>query len=644
MKGHKKRTGRGPHPIELRRRAVKLYLEEGVPLDLVATEIGVHKSTICGWAKRYQSEGEAGLQRHRRSAGGRAKLPAAVKAKIVEVKGQHPGFGVKRIAQWMRRVLFLPSSPETVRRTLHQKKLILPRKQKAPRNAVKPRFFERSTPNQLWQSDIFMFRLGGKNAYLIGFIDDYSRYLVGLDLFRSQTADHVLEVYRTAVAEYGVPKEMLTDQGRQYANWRGKTRFQLELQKDRVHHLMSRPHHPMTLGKIERFWKTIWEEFLVRAQFGSFEEARERVRWWVKYYNHKRPHQSMEGHCPADRFFQIQQELRKVIEAGIRENVQELALRGEPKEPFYMVGRMGGQSVVLSVEKGQFRMQVDGEDGEQNVTYPKKGAEDEREGNGQEQGSGFAKATPDRETGVQCAGEGRGRAGVVDGEAATDGGVPGNRDQHDLADELAGAGAGGVAGGAGAADAGRGRSGRTAGAEVGEAVGGEDPDACPLPTEREGRRGRIRPAAVGATADPSSEERCKPGAGDGVDREQVGQFGPALSGADARIPAEQIERAEYESTQGRGSAPRTGAAEGGTNHPGEKWGDHRDGSGGADGGFAQDLLPVGTARPGGADRIAPGPGGGSAGEPAGRGEGRSAPAGAGTGGPTSSAGADDAHP
>ena len=68
------------------------------------------------------------------------------------------------------------------------------RKPKPPRNPPKPRFFERSTPNQLWQTDIFTFRLGGKNAYLIGFIDDHSRYLVGLDLFCSQTAEHVLEV------------------------------------------------------------------------------------------------------------------------------------------------------------------------------------------------------------------------------------------------------------------------------------------------------------------------------------------------------------------------------------------------------------------------------------------------------------------
>jgi transposase InsO family protein len=68
----------------------------------------------------------------------------------------------------------------------------------------------------------------------------------------------------------------------------------------------------MTLGKMERFWKSILEEFLLRAQFGSFEEARERIRLWVQYYNHQRPHQGIGGLCPADRFFEIHHELKKM--------------------------------------------------------------------------------------------------------------------------------------------------------------------------------------------------------------------------------------------------------------------------------------------------------------------------------------------
>src|SRR5208337_5056322 len=119
--------------------------------------------------------------------------------------------GVKRISQLLKRAFFLSASPETVRRTLKAASLAGPSGKKPRRNITRPRSFERSTPNQLWQTDIFTFRLGGRYAFLIGFIDDYSRYITGLELFRSQTAQNVIEVYRRAASEYNPPKEMLTD-------------------------------------------------------------------------------------------------------------------------------------------------------------------------------------------------------------------------------------------------------------------------------------------------------------------------------------------------------------------------------------------------------------------------------------------------
>jgi len=115
----------------------------------------------------------------------------------------------------------------------------------------------------------------------------------------------------------------------------GTTRFDQELGKDRVKHIKSQAHYPMMLGKIERFWKTVYEEFLVRAQFGSFEEAQERIRHWVQYYNHKRPHQGIGGLYPADRYFEIQGELRKIMEKGMakpRINLEAMATVTELEE------------------------------------------------------------------------------------------------------------------------------------------------------------------------------------------------------------------------------------------------------------------------------------------------------------------------
>jgi transposase InsO family protein len=422
-------------------KAVRLRLEEGFSLADVCAEVGVAQSGLSRWIRQYRALGEAGLKSG--TPGPRqARLPAPITDKIIELKQAHPTFGIKRISQILRRCFFLPASPETVRQRLHAAELMTESSPPRKRNMVRPRFFERATPNQMWQTDIFTFRLGGRYAYLVAFMDDYSRFIVGADLFRSPTANAVIEVYRVAAGEFQPPKEMLTDNGRQYTNWRGVSRFEAELKKDRVAHIKSRPHHPMTLGKVERFWATIWPEFLSRAQFDSFEAARERIKLWIKYYNHKRPHQGIEGLCPADRFFEIQTQLRSTIEQGIQENLLELALRGKPQAPFYMVGRMDGQSVVLRAEKGQLKLSVsDQQNNEQELTYDLNQNNDQRKENGTE------KTRPSAPS--QCPGQSPGGAGGVDGTVQAGGSLPPVEHQLDHLQPLAAAGDGGDAPGAG---------------------------------------------------------------------------------------------------------------------------------------------------------------------------------------------------
>ena len=560
---------------------MKLRLEEGLPVSLLSKEAGASKDVIRRWVKAYQERGEAGLQNRIVSSGKRRKLPGPVREKIVEIKKREPLFGVKRISHLLKRTFFLTASPETVRRTLRTESLIVPSKKKHQRNITRPRFFERSTPNQLWQGDIFTFRLGGRYAYLIGFIDDYSRYMAGLELYRSQTADQVLEVYRRAVGEYGVPKEVLTDRGRQYTNWRGSTRFERELRKDRVRHIKSQAHHPMTLGKVERFWKTIYEEFLVRAQFGSFEEARERVRHWLQYYNHKRPHQGIGGLCPADRYFEIQAELRKTMEQGIAENVLEMALRGKPREPFYMVGRMEGQSVVLRAEKGKLRLMVDDEEGggKQEMVYEvgAKGEEKDRsigreesDGKGREAEGGEARdGGEERAEGFGAYGGGEVPGSVVgmDRKAQTGRSLPGVGGHVEFIKPVAGAGDGGNALGVTASGSGG----------KGSSI---EPASCGIVgAEEQGRSDQRVGAAFGPTAgEPGGQARGSEG---GCNREEgLTIFREIGDGGDGTTAQE-----------GEGAEACAGAGAG--DSPGAQWSLNGKGGGEAAGGVAQDVLRVG---------------------------------------------------
>jgi transposase len=174
-KGKEKRYGRR-YGFEIKLRCVKLYLEEGLPLSMLAKEVGASIDGVRRWVKAYQERGEEGLRNPARLSERRRKLPDPVRKKIIEIKKREPFFGVQRISHLLKRVFFLSASPETVRRTLQEESLMVPFRKKHSSNLSRPRFFERSTPNQMWQGDIFTFRLGGRYAYLVGMIDDYSRY------------------------------------------------------------------------------------------------------------------------------------------------------------------------------------------------------------------------------------------------------------------------------------------------------------------------------------------------------------------------------------------------------------------------------------------------------------------------------------
>lgn len=541
--GRKRQAPPKAYPVALRRKAVRLHVEESIPLDVIAEELKVCTESVRKWVQRYREQGEAGLKNRPCFPGcGKAKLPPAVHEAIVAVKKDHPAFGVRRIAQWLQRSLFLPASPETVRRTLHQAAVPLPPpQQKRRRNRPKPRFFERATPNQLWQSDLFTFQLNGHNAHAVAFIDDHSRFITGLGIYRGQTAENVLEVYRRATAQYGAPKEMLTDQGRQYAAWQGKTHFQRALARDHVKHILCRPHHPMTQGKIERFWKTIWDEFLERTRFDTLEQAVDRTAHWVQYYNHKRPHSGIGNVCPAERYFAIHKEMRETIERGIADNVEELALRGKPQEPFYMVGRVGGKNVVLQTERGQLKIMVDGQ-------------EPGGKGNEQQQHEGTQGTNDQKRTGEMPGG-----AGDLDRTAAPGGDLQGDGNPGEPAFLLAGTGHGGYASSTGAAH---------------PQAGGPGTDARP---------------AHGETAGPEDGAAGKP---DRTPGSAPGAFGTGETGGLIAAPPWRD-----------GDEPQTGG-DAGNHHPGASRPADGHGSSGTTGDLPEDLLPVGVACALGDDRSA----------------------------------------
>jgi len=326
-------------------------LEAGLSQTEVSEIVGAGASTLAKWRRLYLEGGEKALMRQASNPGSR-RICGELERRIEHMRRDNPDAGVRRIRDELRREQGVGVSAETVRRVVNDAGQGNP-PIRGKRRPPQVRRFEKNLPNTLWQIDIFTFNLKRMyQVYLVGIIDDHSRYIVGHGLFRQQTAEAVLEVVKGAIGQWGAPREILSDNGRQFAAWRGQTRFQKVLKRQGIGHVRSAPHHPMTLGKIERFWKTIWTEFLEDSVFASFADARQRLDHWIGYYNHQRPHQGIDGACPADRFYGIAGDVEEALKHGCQENALQLALGQETRPPLYLLGKLGETDVRVT-RKGE---------------------------------------------------------------------------------------------------------------------------------------------------------------------------------------------------------------------------------------------------------------------------------------------------
>ena len=353
---------RGPFTPAQRREAVEAFVTSGMLQGDFCRVWGIGRSTLGKWLKRYEEEGPQGLETRRpqRKAPPVNALSESTKEAVRETKRKYPSFGLRRIRDWLFRHEGKKVSASSVKNVLVAADLHDPPKpKKKRRRKALPRRFERSKPRELWQSDITSYVLprSGRRLYLTVFLDDYSRYIVSWHLATHQKGDLVIEALLEGIARFGKPREVLTDQGRQYFAWRGKSRFQKLLHQEGIQHVVARAKHPQTLGKCERLWQTIENELWVRVRMNDLVEARVRMGHWIRHYNHFRPHQGIGGAVPADRFFLSEDAMRETLEKSMRDELGQ-ALMEPKREAVYLFGRVGEKSVSLHGEGGRIVVQT----------------------------------------------------------------------------------------------------------------------------------------------------------------------------------------------------------------------------------------------------------------------------------------------
>jgi transposase InsO family protein len=337
--------------FEQRLLLLDIWRRSGLPAGDFAPLVGLSKYTLYEWKRRFEADGPAGLADKPRGGPQGSRLSEVTRRTILMLKQSNPDWGCQRISDVLLRGPALSANPAAVARVLHEAGYQLEETPTKP-HPDHERRFERARPNQLWQTDLFTFVLKRQNrrVYLVAFMDDHSRFVVSYGLHASQSTALVLEVLRAGLTSHGTPEEILTDNGSQYVTWRGKSAFSRELEKRGIRQVVASPRHPQTLGKVERFWGTLWRECVESAIFVDMSDARTRIGHFIDHYNFQRPHQGIRSAVPADRFFGAAPEVLKTLKARVAANALELARQGVPKAPFYLTGQVGGQPFSLHAE------------------------------------------------------------------------------------------------------------------------------------------------------------------------------------------------------------------------------------------------------------------------------------------------------
>lgn len=349
-----------------------VWQRSGLAATDMAPLLRLSPGTLRSWRRKFDELGPEGLVDAPRGKKKGSTLPEATKRAIIMLKEANPDFGTQRISDMLLRGPALAASPGTVARVLKEAGYVT---EDVPSTVHEPKVtrFERTTPNALWQTDLFTFTLKRTNrrVYLVAFMDDHSRFITSFGLHGSASTAMVIEALEAGIASYGVPTEILTDNGPQYVTWRGKSAFHKDCDRRGILQVVSSPRHPETLGKIERFWKTLWGEWLGSAMLADLGEARSRIAHFIDYHNFQRPNQALDGLVPADRFFAAAPEVHRTLKARVAANALELARNGPPKTPFYLTGNVGGKSFSVHAEGERILMRHgDGEPREIELTPP----------------------------------------------------------------------------------------------------------------------------------------------------------------------------------------------------------------------------------------------------------------------------------
>jgi len=233
-------------------------------------------------------------------------MPGVVEARILELRRAHPGWGPRRILYELGCAGGPVPSRSAIYRCLVRAGLIEPQARR--RRDEHWKRWERGEPMELWQMDTvggFLLADGHRVKALTG-IDDHSRFCVSSYLVLRETAQRVCDGLAAAMRIYGVPEEILTDNGKVFTGRFNRppveVLFDRVCRENGITHRLTEPRSPTTTGKVERFHRTLRTEFRTDRTFEDLATAQAELDAWVIEYNQRRPHSAIGMMPPIERF------------------------------------------------------------------------------------------------------------------------------------------------------------------------------------------------------------------------------------------------------------------------------------------------------------------------------------------------------
>jgi transposase InsO family protein len=291
--------------MEQREEFVRLASQSGANMSELCRRFGISRDKGYKWLRRYRSEGRVGLKdRSRRPYGSPDRTDEATESEVLRLRAaSNDAWGGRKIARVLEREGWTPVPvPSTVTAILRRHSKLEAR---AGEHPGRYRRFERAAPNDLWQMDFKgHFPLASGRCHALGVLDDHSRYAIGLEACGDEQEGTVRGRLAAMFRRYGMPWQMLMDNGSPWGDSRDQphTVLTVWLMRLGIKVIHGRPYHPQTQGKQERFHRTLQAEVLAHNDYRDLSDCQIAFDHWRPVYNYERPHEALGLATPGERY------------------------------------------------------------------------------------------------------------------------------------------------------------------------------------------------------------------------------------------------------------------------------------------------------------------------------------------------------